>query len=146
MLWLISIGTLSFALLIVFFSYFYQKSFSTLNKTSNILITSLAFILLSVFLLFALFYFDINSIHSNFFKNKINYPLFFLVAVNTIFYVIIPFCYFLFQQKGSTNEEGKYVLLIYRILVLNRVPALLLLLGSLLLPEHNVPCLLQNIQ
>ncbi len=108
MLLLLSLSTLSLGIVFLFFSYFYQKSFSSLNKTSKVLITSLAFILLSVIMLFILFYIDITSIHLSLFKNRNTFPLIFLSTVNIIFYIIIPFLYFHFQNNTNSSEEGNF--------------------------------------
>lgn len=108
MLWPLSLAVLGFGMTFAFVSYFYQKSFSTLNKTSTILVTSLAFTLISVFLLFVMFYVDISSIQSHTFKGPINFPSTVLTIVNVVFYIVIPFLYFYFQNTSNSNstQEG----------------------------------------
>ena len=106
MLWL-TILTLSLAMLITVFSYYYQKSFSSLNKTSKVLITSLAFTIILVFSIFACFYEDLNSIKYSLFKNNSIIVLLFISIINIIFYIIIPFLYFHFTHMEKLSEEGK---------------------------------------
>ena len=110
MLWLMSFSLFTLVMTIAFFSYFYQKSFSTLNKTSKVLTISLAFLLFSTALIILLFYFDVQSIHSNLFRkeNNNNYIMTFITSINIISYILIPLIFFyLLNNEKLSKEEGK---------------------------------------
>ena len=108
MLWLLSLSTLSITMIISISSYYYQKSFSSLNKTNKILIASLAFTIISVITIFVLFYLDLNSIKNNLFKLQSDIILVFVSIINIVFYILIPFLFFHFVNKEKSSEdEGK---------------------------------------
>ena len=90
--------------LVLYYSYFYQQSFSDCKEKSVSLIMMLTIYFSILFLLYISFViFDIGSIKEAFFKNGSDEIVLILSTINIVVYLLFPIIYFSIQVLEEQN-------------------------------------------